>query len=237
MMSRLALSDEILMTVEKPARYIGNEVNSVIKDKNKIGVPMGAGAYKATTIDTDSSKVTNGTFFESNVCYFERNEHFLMGLPKIKKIRYQVVPTNQMLSALTQGQVHYCMPNAKPEIVNELNGLVNDGFSYAQVETLGYGYIGINAKEVPSIYARRALISTMDTNIFNTEYREIKQTKSYNKYVEEVLKEYSIEKCTTNIDFVIEADLEKDGKNEYIIAASSPLNDTKDSYIFLKSLK
>ena len=137
----------------------------VIKDKNKIGVPMGAGAYKATTIDTDSSKVTNGTFFESNVCYFERNEHFLMGLPKIKKIRYQVVPTNQMLSALTQGQVHYCMPNAKPEIVNELNGLVNEGFSYAQVETLGYGYIGINAKEVPNIYARRALISTMDTKL------------------------------------------------------------------------
>lgn len=137
----------------------------VIKDKNKIGVPMGAGAYKATTKDTKADEVSNGTFFESNVCYFERNEHFLMGLPKIKKIRYQVVPTNQMLSALTQGQVHYCMPNAKPEIVNELNGLVNDGFSYAQVETLGYGYIGINAKEVPSIYARRALISTMDTKL------------------------------------------------------------------------
>ena len=38
MMSRLALSDEILMTVEKPARYIGNEVNSVIKDKNAVDI-------------------------------------------------------------------------------------------------------------------------------------------------------------------------------------------------------
>ena len=37
-MSRLALSDEILMTVEKPARYIGNEVNSVIKDKNTVDI-------------------------------------------------------------------------------------------------------------------------------------------------------------------------------------------------------
>ena len=37
-MSRLALSDEILMTVEKPARYIGNEVNSVIKDKNSVDI-------------------------------------------------------------------------------------------------------------------------------------------------------------------------------------------------------
>ena len=37
-MSRLALSDEILMTVEKPARYIGNEVNSVVKDKNAVDI-------------------------------------------------------------------------------------------------------------------------------------------------------------------------------------------------------
>ena len=37
-MKKLALSDEILMQVEKPARYIGNEVNSVVKDKAKIAV-------------------------------------------------------------------------------------------------------------------------------------------------------------------------------------------------------
>ena len=32
-MKRLALSDEILLTIDKPARYLGNEVNAVIKDK------------------------------------------------------------------------------------------------------------------------------------------------------------------------------------------------------------
>ncbi|MCD7725967.1 MAG: TIGR03960 family B12-binding radical SAM protein [Clostridiales bacterium] len=37
-MRKLALSDEILMQVEKPARYIGNEVNSVVKDKEEIAV-------------------------------------------------------------------------------------------------------------------------------------------------------------------------------------------------------
>ena len=35
-MRKLALNDEILMQVEKPARYIGNEVNSVVKDKADI---------------------------------------------------------------------------------------------------------------------------------------------------------------------------------------------------------
>ncbi|MGN0157213.1 MAG: TIGR03960 family B12-binding radical SAM protein [Lachnospiraceae bacterium] len=35
---KLALSDEILLSIDKPARYIGNEINSVIKDKEKISV-------------------------------------------------------------------------------------------------------------------------------------------------------------------------------------------------------
>lgn len=38
MNGKLALSDEILMAVDKPARYIGNEINSVVKDKNKIDI-------------------------------------------------------------------------------------------------------------------------------------------------------------------------------------------------------
>lgn len=37
-MRKLALSDEILLQVEKPARYIGNEVNAVMKDKDKVDV-------------------------------------------------------------------------------------------------------------------------------------------------------------------------------------------------------
>ena len=37
-MRRLALSDEILLKIEKPARYIGNEVNSTYKDKTKVDV-------------------------------------------------------------------------------------------------------------------------------------------------------------------------------------------------------
>ena len=37
-MNKLALSDDILMKIEKPARYIGNEVNAVVKDKSKVNV-------------------------------------------------------------------------------------------------------------------------------------------------------------------------------------------------------
>lgn len=35
-MTKLALSDEILMKIDKPARYIGNELNSVVKRKIRL---------------------------------------------------------------------------------------------------------------------------------------------------------------------------------------------------------
>ncbi len=37
-MKKLALDDELLLTIEKPERYIGNEINAVIKDKNKVDI-------------------------------------------------------------------------------------------------------------------------------------------------------------------------------------------------------
>lgn len=37
-MRKLALSDEILLSVEKPARYIGNETNAVMKDKKDVDI-------------------------------------------------------------------------------------------------------------------------------------------------------------------------------------------------------
>ena len=37
-MNKLALSDEILMKVEKPTRYIGNELNSIVKDRGSVDI-------------------------------------------------------------------------------------------------------------------------------------------------------------------------------------------------------
>ena len=37
-MRKLALNDEILLNIEKPARYIGGEVNSVMKDREKVDI-------------------------------------------------------------------------------------------------------------------------------------------------------------------------------------------------------
>ena len=37
-MTKLALSDEILMKIDKPARYIGNELTSVCKNKDEVSI-------------------------------------------------------------------------------------------------------------------------------------------------------------------------------------------------------
>jgi len=37
-MRKLALSDEILLSVQQPARYIGNEMNMVVKDPSMVDI-------------------------------------------------------------------------------------------------------------------------------------------------------------------------------------------------------
>lgn len=38
MIRKLALDDEILLQIDKAARYIGGEVNSVMKDREKVDI-------------------------------------------------------------------------------------------------------------------------------------------------------------------------------------------------------
>lgn len=37
-MRKLALSDEILLSVQQPARYLGNEMNAVMKDPDSVDI-------------------------------------------------------------------------------------------------------------------------------------------------------------------------------------------------------
>ena len=139
-------------------------MDNVIKDPAKIGVPVGAGPYKATTRDGNSANVNAGTFKADNVVYFERNEHFLFDV-KIKYVNYQVVSTNLMLDALYSGDVHFVEPACKQENIDSIKANKNKGFASTDVMTNGYGYIGINAEKVPSLAVRQAIMHAI-----NTEY-------------------------------------------------------------------
>ena len=50
-MKKLALSDDILLKIEKPARYLGNEVNHVVKDpEGKIRFAMLPGCMRLVCV-------------------------------------------------------------------------------------------------------------------------------------------------------------------------------------------
>ena len=141
-------------------------MRDVIKDPDKIGVPVGAGPYMASSeSDKTGDDVTSGDFLSNNVMYFRSNPHFIMGEPKIKHVRYQVVSTNQIMNSLQTGEIDFAEPNAKTEIINQLKGLSNKGMGYTNVQTAGYGYVGVNASKVPSIYVRRAIMHSIDTSL------------------------------------------------------------------------
>lgn len=135
----------------------------VIKNSNKIGVPVGAGAYKASKNSGGSDNITAGDFYDKGVIYFERNEYFLMGAPIIKKVRYQVVSQNSMINSLYSGDIDFVEPNAKPETIDELNGKKGEGIGNQSVQTSGYGYIGINASKVPTLEVRQAIMHAINT--------------------------------------------------------------------------
>ena len=138
-------------------------MNNVVKNPDKISVPVGAGPYKASKASGGTENVTAGDFYENGVIYFESNEYYLMGEPKIKKLRFKVVPQNRMIDALTNGEVDFVEPNAKPETINELNKMKDEGIGNKSVRTSGYGYIGINAGKVPDLAVRQAIMHSINT--------------------------------------------------------------------------
>ena len=140
-------------------------MENVVKNPDKIGVPVGAGPYAASKASGGLENVKSGDFYDKGVIYFERNPYYLMGPAKIKSVRYQVVAANSMLDALYTNQVDYAEPNALPETESELNGKKSEGYDYTRITTLGYGYIGINAGKIPNVYVRRAIMYAIDVSM------------------------------------------------------------------------
>ena len=144
-------------------------MRNVIQSTRNIKIPMGAGAYKATDRN-NSDDPKEDAFFADNVVYFKRNDNFLMGQPKIEKIRYRVVSTSNAIAALKEGSVHYISPQYTQYNINQLNEMAATGIKQLNTDQLGYGYIGINAGKIPDINLRRAIMCAMDTSLALSYY-------------------------------------------------------------------
>lgn len=138
-------------------------MTDVVKNPNKLGVPMGAGPYAASKSNGGIENITAGDFYSLGVIYFERNPYYLMGPAVIKKVRFQVVSSAQMLNSLYNGEIDWAEPNAKPETIAELDSKQNNGIGNTSIQTSGYGYIGINAGKVPDMAVRQAIMHCINT--------------------------------------------------------------------------
>ncbi len=137
-------------------------MNNVVKNPDKIGLPVGAGPYRATTKDGGDDPSPD-TFKANNVVYYKRNDYFMLGPAKIKYVNYQVVDAKMMLSSLFNGDIHFAEPNCKQENIDEVANHADEGFTSKTVMTNGYGYIGINAEKVPSLQIRQAIMHAVNT--------------------------------------------------------------------------
>lgn len=138
-------------------------MQTVINSPEKIGVPVGAGAYAASKSDGGIDNIKASDFYSLGVVYYERNPYFIMGPAKIKQVRFQVTPSTQMLNSLYSKKVDFVEPNAKPETITELNDKKDQGIGNQSITTMGYGYIGVNAGKVPDIKVRQAIMHSINT--------------------------------------------------------------------------
>ncbi len=150
-------------------------MKNIIQSTRNIKVPMGAGAYKATNRSSEDNPDGNA-FYSNNVVYFKANTYFEtvgsgLNNPKIEKIRFQVVSSNNALNALESGAVHYVTPQLTQENYNIIDSLEDDGMVALLSDQLGYGYIGINAGKVTDLNLRKAIMCAMDTSKAIDYYR------------------------------------------------------------------
>ena len=140
-----------------------NFFNEVLKANDKNGLPVGAGVYQATT--ATGGNPDRFSFCENNWVYFKRNEYFnTMGKDlenaKIRLLRYKVVESDKLITALEAQEIDYGEPSASVENYNKVNG-ISTLFS-KRYQTNGYGYVGINPKNVPDLEVRRAIMKALD---------------------------------------------------------------------------
>ena len=144
-------------------------MKNVVQSTRNIKLPMGAGAYRVTDRNNSDSPAEDA-FFVDNVAYFKRNDNFHTvgaGLEnaKIEKLRYQVVTSNNAISKLESGEVHYISPALTKDNWNKLENLKSKGMNTLKTDQLGYGYIGINAGMVTDINLRKAIMCAMNTSL------------------------------------------------------------------------
>lgn len=150
-------------------------MSDIIQSPRNVKLPMGAGSYKVTDSSNSDTPSENG-FYTNNIVYFKANEYFEttgegINNPKIEKIRYQVVSSNNAIGALENGTVHYISPSLTNDNYTKLMDMESKGYKMITTDQLGYGYVGVNASKVNDQNLRKAIMCAMNTSLALDYYR------------------------------------------------------------------
>lgn len=119
----------------------GFDFGDLSKQESLTATPMGAGAYKFIK-------------YENRVVYFEANEFFYRGSPKIKEIQFKETVSAEVASGVQTGTVdagELTGSRSRFEEVASYNSngdITGDKITTNKVDNLGYGYAGVNADTV-----------------------------------------------------------------------------------------
>ena len=142
-------------------------MSKVIQSPRNVKLPLGAGSYKVTDSNNSDSPAQTD-FYKDNVVYFKANTNFeTVG----EKVRYQVVSSNNAISALKDGSVHYISPALTTKNYEDLTAMKGDGYNMLATDQLGYGYIGVNAAKINDLNLRKAIMCAMNTSLALDYYR------------------------------------------------------------------
>lgn len=149
-------------------------LNQVVNAQSKIGVPVGGGSYMASSATGKESGVKGSEFLNNNMVYYVRNPYFYtvgaqLENAKIKYVRCKVVESDQIVNSLINGDIDFGDPSATQP---NKNAVKNAGLQALQVDTNGYGYVGINPKYVPNLTVRRIIMRAMNRELIVEDYYE-----------------------------------------------------------------
>jgi len=139
----------------------GFEYGDLSKQESLTATPMGAGPYKFVKYD-------------NKIVYFEANEFYYRGCPKIAEVQFKETISAEVPSAVQTGTADAGEMTGSRSRFDEVasyntNGeITGDVITTSKVDNLGYGYAGINADTVnvagePGSDASKALRKALGT--------------------------------------------------------------------------
>lgn len=83
--------------------------------------------------------------FKDNIVSAKANDDYFEGEPSIKRVKWQFIAESALISTLENGDVDIINPSASSTTLKKLDDIK---MKYSLVDNNGYGYLGINAKNV-----------------------------------------------------------------------------------------